>query len=502
MGAVFVDLDRTLLRRASGPVLNRALVAAGVVAAQRSVPGDGLLYGFYDRFGETLVAMGLARGAARVARGWSQEAVRTAGTLAVPELTGLMAPFAAGRLAAFRQAGHQLVLATTTPSDMIESFARSLGFDDVIATRYETRDGHYTGRLEGGFVWGIGKLQAARRWARQHDVDLGACHVCSDSFYDLPLLSSVGHPHAVNPDPRLALVAAARRWPTEYWDRPPGVPSLLGWEPYHVLKPFVRPEMFPYARFDVRGVRHIPKEGPVLLASNHRSYFDVVALAIVAAKVGRPVRFLAKRELFDAPLIGWVARAIGGIPVDRGSGSDRPLQEAEAALAAGDVVIVLPQGTIPRGDAFFDPVLHGKTGTARLAASSGAPVVPIGIWGTEKVWARSSRLPDVIGGLRHPPKVTVRIGAPAQLGLSDAVADTTALMADIGSLLPAAARAAHRPSPEELARTFPPGSKPQARQNGGPAKGGAADTSAQTGGNGDGRVHRGSAGGGTHPVRP
>ena len=71
------------------------------------------------------------------------------------------------------------------------------------------------------------------------------------------------------------------------------------------------------------------------------------------------------------------------------------------------MVIVLPQGTIPRGYDFFDPELHGKTGTARLAASTGATVVPVGLWGTEKVWPRSARMPDFTL-VRNPPKVTVR----------------------------------------------------------------------------------------------
>ena len=100
----------------------------------------------------------------------------------------------------------------------------------------------------------------------------------------------------------------------------------------------------------------------MLLAANHRSYFDVAALAVVVARVGRPARFLAKRELFDAPVVGWVARSLGGIPVDRGTGSAAPLVEAERALRAGELVVVLPQGTIPRGPGFFDPVLTGRTG--------------------------------------------------------------------------------------------------------------------------------------------
>lgn len=458
MGVAFIDLDRTLLRRASGPVLNAALVAEGVAGAERSIPGDRLLYGLYDRMGENLLVMGLARGAARVARGWEQSRVRAAGARAVPDLAGLVAPFAPGRLADFRRHGHRLVLATTTPVDVIAPFAEALGFDGVVATVYEVADGRYTGRLDGGFVWGLGKLQAVRRWVADQGVDLAECHACSDSFFDLPLLSSVGSPHAVNPDPRLNVVASLRRWPIEYWDRPVGVPSIVGLEPYHLLRPFVRPETFPYARFDVRGVEKIPRHGPVLLAANHRSYFDVAALAIVAARIGRPVRFLAKRELFDAPVIGWVARSIGGIPVDRGSHSDQPLREAESALRAGEIVVVLPQGTIPRGEAFFDPELHGKTGAARLAASTGAPVVPIGLWGTERVWPRSARVPDVTG-VRHPPKVRVRVGGPVALGLDDARADTERLMSAISALLPPEARRPHHPSPEELARTYPPGKR-------------------------------------------
>jgi putative phosphoserine phosphatase/1-acylglycerol-3-phosphate O-acyltransferase len=458
VGAVFIDLDRTLLRKSSGPVLNQALIDEGVVAQGRSLPGDRLFYSIYDRFGENLFAMTLARAAALVARGWRQEDVHRAAARAVPGLIELMAPFAPGVLNGFRREGYRLVLATTTPVDMVTPFAEAVGFDDVIATRYEVRGGRYTGRLVGGFVWGIGKLSAARQWADDEGIELDDCAACSDSVFDVPLLSSVGHPRAVNPDASLTVLAAARRWPVEHWDRPVGVPSMIGLEPYHVLRPFVRPESFPYARFDIAGLENVPSRGPVLLASNHRSYFDVATLAIVAARLNRPVRFLGKREMFDVPVLGWAARAIGGIPVDRGSGSTAPLEAAEAALRAGEAVVVLPEGTIPRGEAFFDPLLHGKTGTARLAASTGAPVVPIGLWGTEKVWPRSSRVPD-ISLVRHPPTVTVRIGRPVALGLTDAAADTRALMSAISTLLPPEAHRRHVPTPEELARTYPPGAK-------------------------------------------
>ena len=193
----------------------------------------------------------------------------------------------------------------------------------------------------------------------------------------------------------------------------------------------------------------------MLLASNHRSYFDVAAIGIVAARLGRPVRFMAKREVFDAP--SW-ATWPGPWAVSRwtgASGSSDPMRRAAAALRAGEVVIVLPQGTIPRGEAFFDPVLVGHTGAARLAAETGAPVVPIGLWGTERVWPRSSRVPNVTA-LQHPPRVSVNVGRPVALGLEDAVADTAVLMEAIVDLLPEEARVERIPTQEDLARTRPP----------------------------------------------
>ena len=453
--AVFVDLDRTLLRGASGLVLSAAMHAEGLFEGRRSLPGERLFYGFYDLMGESLAFMAMVRVAPRFTKGWPVESVCRAGELAAPELVELVQPYAPGVLAEHREAGHLIVLTTTTPADLITPFAGMLGFDHVLATRYARHEGRYTGGIEGDFVWSTGKLAAVRRWAGESNVDLSASHAYSDSVFDLPLLGAVGRPHAVNPDRRLNAVARLRRWPVERWDRPPGVPKVGGLEPYDMLRPVVRPAMFPYARFDIDGIARVPRRGPVILAANHRSYFDVVALAIVAARLGRPVRFLAKRELFDAPVVGQLARALGGIPVDRGSRSDTPLREARRALEAGEVVVILPQGTIPRGEKFFETELRGKTGTARLAAMTGAPVLPVGLWGTEAVWPRSARVPDV-ANLLHPPSVRVRVGKPVHLGLSDAAADTEAIMAAIIIQLPAEALRPHDPTAEELARTFPP----------------------------------------------
>jgi len=456
--AAFFDLDRTLLQGASGPVISEALRASGVLS-DRGVPGEGLLYQVFDLVGETRPSMMLTRMAARFAKGWHQDLVQAAGEKAAEQLAGAVQPFARPLIDDHRAAGRRLVLATTTPDDMIRPLADRLGFDDVVATRYGVDgDGRYDGTIDGEFVWGRGKLRAVRDWAERHRVALGDSWAYSDSYYDAPLLGAVGHPVAVNPDPRMLGVALVRRWPVVHLDVPAGVPKLplLGIEPQRLLQMLAWPELLPWVRFDIDGVERIPAAGPAILAANHRSYFDPLALGMALARRGRAVRFLGKREVFDAPVVGSLVRAMGGIRVERSTGSDRPLVEAAAALAAGELVAILPQGTIPRGPAFFDPELKGRWGAARLAAETHVPVVPIGLWGTENVWPRSERLPR-IWNITSPPTVTIRVGEPVVLKYRSAQADTRRIMAAIVDLLPAEARRRHEPTDEELARTYPPG---------------------------------------------
>jgi putative phosphoserine phosphatase / 1-acylglycerol-3-phosphate O-acyltransferase len=457
--AAFFDLDRTLLAGASGPVLADAMRRAGL--GGRALPGERLIFGLFNTVGETLPGIALARQAASLAKGRSQAAVQAAAVEASEVLVRLIQPFAAGLFAEHRDAGRALVLATTTPYDLVKPLADALEFDGVVATRYGVRpDGTYDGTVDGPFVWSTGKLAAVRQWADDHDVDLQESWFYSDSVYDTPLLSAVGHAVVVNPDPRMVVVAVARRWPILHLDVPPGVPKLplLGIEPQRLALAFARPELIRYARFDIAGTENIPKSGPAIVCGNHRSYFDPLAVGMALARSGRTTRFLGKKEVFDAPVIGQLARAFGGIRVDRGTGSDEPLKEAGAALAAGELVAIMPQGTIPRGRAFFEPVLKGRWGAARLAQMTGAPVIPLGLWGTERVWPRSARLPD-IANVWNPPEVRVRVGPPVELDYEDLDADTTAIMAAIVALLPSEARQPREPTAEELARTMPPGWK-------------------------------------------
>ncbi len=457
-GAAFFDLDRTLLSGASGEVFSAALRAAGL--GGRAIPGEAWVYRLFNAVGENLPSMALARQAVLLAKGKPRSAVQEASAVAVERLLELVQPLAAALFDEHRAAGRVVVMATTTPYDMVKPLADRLGLDDVIATRYRVGDdGRYDGTISGPFVWSAGKLAAVRSWAEEHDVDLAQSYAYSDSFYDTPLLAAVGHPFVVNPDPRLAVMAAARRWPTIDLSAAerhmPRIP-FVNLEIQRLAMSFTHPLFIPYAKFDIDGVENIPESGPAIIVGNHRSYFDPMAIAVTIARTDRSVRFLGKKEVFDAPIIGQIAALMGGIRVDRGTGSDEPLKAAAEALGRGEMVALMPQGTIPRGSAFFEPKLKGRWGAARLAAMSGAPVIPIGLWGTEKVWPRSARMPNVLN-IVDPPVVTIRVGPPVALKHQSPDADTKRIMKALMDLLPPEGRVKHTPTPEELAAALPRG---------------------------------------------
>jgi putative phosphoserine phosphatase/1-acylglycerol-3-phosphate O-acyltransferase len=451
--AAIFDLDRTLLAGASGPIISRALKSVGLVS-DRSIPGEDLIFRAFNIVGENRPSMMLTRQAVRLANGWPRATARQAGDIAAAELLVHVQPYAHILIEEHRAEGRLVAIATTTPYDMVKPLGDLLGVDAVIATRYGERDGAYDGTLDGPFVWGKGKLEAVRAWAEAEGVDLGESYAYSDSFYDAPLLGAVGHPVVVNPDPRMRVLAVARRWPTIHLDVPPGVPKLAGIEPQKAIMPFARPELVLYANLDIAGTDNIPAHGPAIICGNHRSYYDPLAMGFTMARRGRPVRFLGKKEVFDAPIVGDLARAMGGIRVERGTGSDEPLKEAAAALEAGELVAIMPEGTIPRGLAFFDPELKGRWGAAKLAAMTKAPVIPVGLWGTEKVWPRNAKIPN-LWNVTNPPDVRIRVGGPVDLTLDDPDEDTSRIMAAISALLPEEARHKHIPTEEELRATLP-----------------------------------------------
>lgn len=154
-------------------------------------------------------------------------------------------------------------------------------------------------------------------------------------------------------------------------------------------------------RIRLDGVERIPSTGPVILAPNHRSFMDSIFLCAAAA---RPVFFVAKAEYFDHRLTRWIFTGTGQIPLRRGSPGAvlQAMADAERVLGRGGILGIYPEGTRSR-----DGLLHrGSLGPARLALATGAPIVPVGLIGTEAVQEVGRRAPRI--GL----EVTIRFGPP------------------------------------------------------------------------------------------
>ncbi len=158
------------------------------------------------------------------------------------------------------------------------------------------------------------------------------------------------------------------------------------------------------------GLDHIPRSGGVVVAANHLSHIDPIYSGLAVHLARRVPRFLAKDSLWRVPVLGTVLRATGQIPVFRQTAEARSsLRDGIAALEQGKVLVVYPEGTISRDPEHWP--MHSRTGVARLALSSGAPVVPMVHWGTH----------DVLDGYhrRYRPlprtRVTVRCGEPVDL---------------------------------------------------------------------------------------
>ena len=155
-----------------------------------------------------------------------------------------------------------------------------------------------------------------------------------------------------------------------------------------------------FARLRTEGIENIPREGPVILALNHIAWTDIPLMSL---RVPRVTHYMAKIELFSIFLLGGILRKAGSFPVRRGEGDRESLRIADRLLAQGEALVVFPEGHRSR----TGRLQAGHPGAAYIALRSGAPVVPVAIFGTQ----------HTLKGLRYgpfAPKVTVRYGKPIQ----------------------------------------------------------------------------------------
>jgi 1-acyl-sn-glycerol-3-phosphate acyltransferase len=194
---------------------------------------------------------------------------------------------------------------------------------------------------------------------------------------------------------------------------------------------------------DIIGLEHLPRTGPALLAVNHVGYVDFIYGGVAPERIGRRVRFMAKRELFDHKISGPIMRACRHIAVDRAEG-EASLAEAMRHLEQGELVGIFPEATISRAMEIKDL----KTGAVRIAHRAGVPLIPMVLWGTQRLMTK-----DHPKDFSRGTAISIRVGEPLGVTGDDPVAETAALRTALQDLL--AASIAEYPQHQEGAWWLP-----------------------------------------------
>ena len=177
--------------------------------------------------------------------------------------------------------------------------------------------------------------------------------------------------------------------------------------------------------FLMRGTEHVPREGGVLLVYNHVSYLDFIYGGLAANPSGRLVRFMAKREIFDHPVGGPVMRSMHHIEVDRGEGI-ASFHTAVERLRRGEAVGIFPEATISRAM----ELKEFKSGAVRIAAEAGVPLVPVILWGTQRMMTK-----DHPRDFSRGTTIAITVGEPMHVTGDDPVGDTARLHAQMSQML-------------------------------------------------------------------
>lgn len=189
-------------------------------------------------------------------------------------------------------------------------------------------------------------------------------------------------------------------------------------------------------KFELHG--RLPEKGPFILAPNHNSEIDPILVGVAVWKLGRAPRFMAKESLFRIPVVGWLLRASGQIPVSRDprQGNQSAIDAARLLVETGQGVIVYPEGTLTRDPDLWP--MRGKNGAIRVALAQDIPVYPCAQWGAQEVFPRYGKFRPTFR-----QRIAVSVGEPMDLSAyldrrtsaSAMNAATHQLMTDISGLL-------------------------------------------------------------------
>ncbi|GAA4671230.1 HAD-IB family hydrolase [Nocardioides nanhaiensis] len=218
--AAFFDLDKTIIAKSSAMAFSKPFQAGGLIS-RRAVLRSAYAQLVFVTGGADHDQMEKMRAfMSQLCAGWDVATVRE---IVAETLHSIVDPLvydeAVGLIEEHSTAGRDIVIVSTSGSEVVEPIGEMLGADRVVATRMEVAEGRYTGGIE-YYAYAEEKARAIRAMAEQVGYDLARCYAYSDSVTDVPMLEAVGHPHAVNPDRELRRIAAARGWPILVFSRP------------------------------------------------------------------------------------------------------------------------------------------------------------------------------------------------------------------------------------------------------------------------------------------
>lgn len=218
MAIAFFDLDRTLLAVNSGRLWIDREMRLGFLTRWQALRGAAYI-GTYH-FGFTRLENVLAEAIAVLAGATEADLVARTEAFYAEEVAGTYRPRARGVVERHRSEGHVLALLTSSTNYLCAPVQRELTIGTALCNRLEVAEGVFTGKALGALCFGAGKVEHARALAEALGESLAEAWFYTDSMSDLPMLEAVGHPVAVNPDPRLRRTAKARGWPIEDWGKP------------------------------------------------------------------------------------------------------------------------------------------------------------------------------------------------------------------------------------------------------------------------------------------
>ncbi|MGY1732681.1 HAD family hydrolase [Geodermatophilus sp. SYSU D01045] len=233
--AAFFDLDKTVIAKSSTLAFGRPFFAGGLINRRAVLKGAYAQFVFSLSGADAQQMERLRAQITDMATGWDVATVHEIVRETLHEVVDpLVYAEAADLIECHRAAGREIVIVSSSGAEMVEPIGEMLGADRVVATRMVTVDGHYTGEIE-FYAYGENKAEAMRQVAAESGYDLADCHAYSDSVTDLPMLTAVGHPTAVNPDRALRKVAAERGWPVLEFTRPVSMRSRFAVPPAPVV---------------------------------------------------------------------------------------------------------------------------------------------------------------------------------------------------------------------------------------------------------------------------